>query len=173
MASRKTTQSQIRKGVIQMDTNLLQEVKAHWRQLRGMTYDLLDQLKGEDLDKKLPFPESQNIKYQFNCMIGAQESNIPLITKGVWEGFSSSLDREKKVTVEIIKKHMQEADRKLFAALDRTDLLMKFKDGSTPLMNYMILVEHESHHQGQLINFIYACNLPIPKSWADKWALSK
>lgn len=49
----------------------------------------------------------------------------------------------------------------------------KFKDGSTPLINYMILVEHEAHHQGQLINFIYACDLPIPKSWAEKWALSR
>ncbi len=156
-----------------MNESLLQEVKAHWLQLRGMTYDLLGKLKPEDLNKKLPFPASQDILYQFNCMIGAQESNIPLITKGVWEGFSSSLDKEPEKTIEVIKKHMQEADSKLFEALQSTDLLKKFSDGSSPLMNYMVLVEHEAHHQGQLINFIYACDLPIPKSWVDKWALSK
>ncbi|MBU1104380.1 DinB family protein [Patescibacteria group bacterium] len=156
-----------------MNDSLFQEIKAHWLQLRGMTYDLLGELKSEDLDKKLPFPTSQDILYQFNCMIGAQESNIPLITKGAWEGFSSSLDKEPQKTIEVIKKHMQEADNKLFEALQNTDLLRKFSDGSSPLMNYMMLVEHEAHHQGQLINFIYACDLPIPKSWADKWALSK
>lgn len=156
-----------------MNDSLFQEIKAHWLQLRGMTYDLLGELKSEDLDKKLPFPASQDILYQFNCMIGSQESNIPLITKGVWEGFSSSLDNEPQKTIEVIKTHMQEADNKLFEALQNTDLLSKYSDGGSPIMNYMILVEHEAHHQGQLINFIYACDLPIPKSWADKWALSK
>ncbi|MBV7333222.1 hypothetical protein KFU94_34315 [Chloroflexi bacterium TSY] len=48
-----------------------------------------------------------------------------------------------------------------------------FDDGGTPLSNYMRLVEHEAHHQGQLINFIYAHDLPIPFSWVDKWALSR
>ncbi|PIS22332.1 hypothetical protein COT50_02615 [candidate division WWE3 bacterium CG08_land_8_20_14_0_20_41_10] len=157
-----------------MNDNLTQEVINHWKQLRAMTYDLINELKPEDLNKKLPFPESQDILYQFNCMIGAQESNIPLITKGVWEGFSSSLDSEQgEKSVAVIKQHMQEADDKLLVALKSVDLLGKFKDGSSPLMNYMFLVEHEAHHQGQLINFIYACDLPIPKSWEQKWALTK
>ncbi|MCL5784878.1 MAG: hypothetical protein M1142_06025 [Patescibacteria group bacterium] len=147
-----------------MNNVLLQQVKEHWQQLRGMTYDLLNELKQEDLTKKLPFPQSQDIQYQFNCMIGAEESNIPLITKGAWEGFASSLDNEGEITIETIKKHMEEADKKLFSALEGVDLLQKFEDGTSSLINYMVLVEHESHHQGQLINFIYACNLPIPKS---------
>jgi len=152
---------------------LYTQVKKHWEQLRSMTYDLMDKLEQSDLRKKLPFPTSQNILYQFNCMLGAQESNIPLISKGKWEGFSSSLEKEENKSIEIIKKHMQEADKKLLDAMKNIDLLKKFEDGTSPLTNYIVLVEHESHHQGQLINFIYACDLPIPKSWADKWALSK
>lgn len=156
-----------------MNDNLVQETINHWKQLRSMTYDLLDELNPEDLSKKLPFPASQDILYQFNCMIGAQESNIPLITKGVWEGFSSSLDSEQEKSIPVIKQHMQKADGRLFEALKSIDLLKKFDDGGSPLMNYMILVEHEAHHQGQFINFIYACDLPIPKSWEQKWALKK
>lgn len=87
-----------------MKDKLFEEVKNHWKQLRGMTYDLIFLLKEEDLVKTLPFPESQNILYQFNCMIGGQESNIPLITKGKWIGFSSSLDKEKIKSLKIIKK---------------------------------------------------------------------
>lgn len=156
-----------------MKNSLLKEIQNHWRQLRGMTYDFLKEIKESDLVKKLPFPESQSLSYQFWCMVGAQESNIPLITKGKWEGFACSLDSEDKVTKEVIVTHMEEADEKLLRALQETDLLQKFSDGNTPLMNYMILVEHESHHQGQIINFIYAHNLPIPKSWKEKWALTR
>ncbi|MBI4130804.1 hypothetical protein HY468_05785 [Candidatus Roizmanbacteria bacterium] len=156
-----------------MNQQLTDQVISHWKQLRGMTYDLMDELTAQDLKKKLPFPESQNILYQFRCMLGAQESNMPMITKGVWEGFSSSLDQEPVKTLQVIKKHMQKVDEKLFAALKKVDLLKKFKSGDSPLINYMILVEHESHHQGQLINFIFTLNLPIPKSWADKWDLKR
>lgn len=156
-----------------MKDNLLEEVKKHWQQLRGMTYDFLNEIKEEDLEKKLPFPESQSLGYQFWCMVGAQESNLPLIKKGKWEGFACSLDKVDKVTKEVIVSHMKQADKSLMNVLEETDLLQKFEDNSTPLMNYMILVEHESHHQGQIINFIYAHDLPIPKSWEEKWALKK
>lgn len=156
-----------------MQDNLLEEIKKHWQQLRGMTYDFLNGIKEEDLEKKLPFSESQSLEYQFWCMVGAQESNIPLITKGKWEGFSCSLDKVNKVTKDILLSHMKQADESLMGALGHTDLLQKFEDNSTPLMNYMILVEHESHHQGQIINFIYAHDLTIPKSWEEKWALTK
>ena len=156
-----------------MNNDLNEEIKNHWNQLRGMTYDLLDLLLAEDLRKKLPFPASQDLLYQFNCMIGAQESNIPSITKGIWEGFTSSLDNEVEKDIKVIKRHMVEADKRLFDAIESIDLLKKFPDGRTPLINYMILVEHEAHHQGQAINFMYACNLPIPKSCEYKWALRK
>jgi len=156
-----------------MEKSLLEEIKNHWKQLRGMTYDFLNAIDDRDLEKKLPFPESQSLGYQFSCMTGAQESNVPLIAKGKWEGFSCSLDGENKITTEMIIAHMKNADSILMKALDEIDLLKKFDDGSTPLMNYLILVEHESHHQGQIINFIYAHDLPIPKSWNEKWALTK
>ncbi|NMB56746.1 hypothetical protein GYA19_02295 [Candidatus Beckwithbacteria bacterium] len=68
---------------------------------------------------------------------------------------------------------MQLADQVLFKTLEELDLLQVFEDGYSPMINYMILVEHEAHHQGQIINFIYACDLPIPKSWSEKWALKK
>ncbi len=158
-----------------MNDKLVQETKDHWRQLRGMTYDLLDAITDADLSKKLPFSESQDVQYQFWCMLGTQESWTSLLVSGVWEDWSCSLDKEdvKQVSLEGIKQHMRTADKQLFEALERDDLLRKFEDGSTPLMNYMILIEHESHHHGQLINSIYAHHLPIPESWEAKWALTR
>ena len=158
-----------------MSDRLLQEVKNHWQQLRGRTYNLLDELKDEDLSKTLPFPESQSLHYQLWCMLGSEESWIPFITTGSMEEWSCSLDQLERtqISVATIKQHLQAADQRLFEALDSVDLLQRFENGLTPLMNYMTLVEHESHHHGQLINFIYAHQLPIPESWAKQWALTR
>ena len=143
--------------------NIFEQVKKHWQQLRKGTYQFLDGIKETDLDLKLPFAKSQTIRYQLHCMCGAQESNISLIVEDKWNGYSSSLDKLGKTDLATIKTHLQAADKQMLAAM---------KKAYFSLVNYMILVEHEAHHQGQLINFIYAYNLPIPKSWQEKWALS-
>ncbi len=41
-----------------MTQTVLQSVQAHWQDLRGRTYDLLDVLSDADLNARLPFPES-------------------------------------------------------------------------------------------------------------------
>lgn len=157
-----------------MSEQLLQEIKDHWQQLRGMTYDLLDAITDEDLGLRLNFPESQALGYQFWCMLGTQESWMALLRSGEWDTWACSLDTiEGPVNRETIKAHLQAADQRLFETLEDRDLLAAYPSGSAPLMNYLLLVEHESHHQGQLINFIYAHHLPIPKSWVAKWALTR
>ena len=158
-----------------MAISLSDGIHEHWRQLRAMTYDLLDHLTREDLEKRLPFPESQTLGYQFWCMLGAQESWLPLLRYGTWQGFTCSLDQIDMTTdaLATIKAQFRKADAQLFEVLDSGDLLRELKDGATPLTHYLNLVEHEAHHQGQLINFIYAIGLAIPESWAEKWALSR
>ncbi len=149
-------------------------VSSHWVQLREMTFDLLDVLEVSDLGLKLEFERSQSIGYQFWCMLGAQESWIALIESGEWGGFSCSLNSLEGIRViENFRGQMKLADELLLRILETDSLTREFDDGSTPLSHYMTLVEHESHHQGQLINFIYAHDLAIPKSWEAKWALRR
>jgi hypothetical protein len=157
-----------------MSDTLLDQTIAHWNDLRGRTYDLLDALTPADLPKRLPFPESQSVYYQFWCMLGTTESFAKLIAAGDWQGWDSSLPFEPgDMTPEAVRAALQQTDESLFAALRQHDLMQPYGRGATPLRHYFRLVEHESHHHGQLINFIYALNLPIPASWADEWALSR
>lgn len=144
--------------------DLSSQLKTHWQELRGRTYDLLDSLTDADLEKTLPFPESQSLGNQFYCMLGTQESWGPLLTKGRMEGWSSSISLVPKAEVVSYQteysQRLRAADEQLFATLDSVDWTQTFADGDTPLAKYLRLVEHEAHHHGQLINFIYALSLP-------------
>ena len=159
-----------------MTQTVLQSVQTHWRDLRGRSYDLLDVLADADLNALLPFSESQNILYQFYCMLGTQESWPPVLLEGRMRGWDCSLKAApagEALPIERVRAAMVAADAALHAAFEQADWLRVFENGATPLAGYYRLVEHESHHHGQLINLIYANNLPIPASWADSWALTR
>jgi uncharacterized damage-inducible protein DinB len=158
-----------------MNPGLAANLQRHWQMLRGRTYDLLDHLSDADLDRRLPFPASQTIAYQLWCMLGSQESWIDYLRVGALEHWSCSLAGTPRadLSVDLFRQRFQAADQRLAAALHEADLLQPYANGLTPLLVHQMLVEHEAHHHGQLINFIYALDLPIPSSWAEQWALSR
>ena len=157
-----------------MPTPLNTHIANHWRQLRGRTLDLVALLEPAQLDLKLPFEASQSIHYQFWCMLGAQQSWQALFESGEWDGFSCTLTgRDEHKQPAVVTEMMRAADKKLLSILETADLNEAFENGTTRLDHYFSLVEHESHHQDQLINFIYAHDIEIPASWAKKWSLSR
>jgi hypothetical protein len=143
-----------------------------WLSIRAMTYDFLDVLKESDLGLKLPFPESQPIGYQFWCMTGAHESYLKELEFGDWQGFSSSMDQLEHPTPTAIKVNMQRSDEKMAELLRTKNLTVKLDSGKYGYELVQLMIEHEMHHQGQLINLMFCHHLPIPESWRDKWALS-
>ena len=157
---------------------LSQHLQENWKSLRGRTYDLLDVLKQEDLEKKLPFPTSQSLYYQFECMVGTTETLADAIKTGKSQTWHCSLwsvpsHVSSQVPLVTVREHFQQSDELFLSALGGAELLTKQEDQTSPLQKYWMLVEHESHHHGQLINFVYALDLPIPQSWADLWKLTR
>lgn len=154
--------------------DLQTQIKNQWKSLRGRTYDFLDVISQANLENKLPFQQSQSIYYQFDCMIGTTETITDSIKNEHGDPWHCSLPNNvSSMPKEQIKKHLQKSDDSLLKILTKTDLLTQQADNRTPLDKYLELVEHESQHQGQIINFIYALNLPIPQSWATYWHLKK
>ena len=157
---------------------LSQHLQEGWKALRGRTYDLLDVLKQEDLEKKLPFPTSQSLYYQFECMIGTTETLGDAIKTGKSQKWHCSLwslpsHVSSSVPLATIREYFQRSDEFLLTTLEEAELLTEQEDHTSPLQKYWTLVEHESHHHGQLINFIYALDLPIPQSCANLWKLTR
>jgi len=144
---------------------------AQWSSIRRLTYDYLAVLEKDHLPKRLPFPESQSLGYQFWCMVGAHESYLRSIEAGRWKGFSSSLDEFEVVTPAIIQQQMQKADAHMAALLKDLPLEEQRRDGHYGYEIVFQMIKHEMHHHGQLINFLYYLHLPIPPSWHEEWAL--
>lgn len=157
---------------------LSQHLQEGWKALRGRTYDLLDVLKQEDLEKKLPFSTSQSLYYQFECMVGTTETLGNALKTGKSQEWHCSLwslpgHASSSVPLATIRAYLQRSDEFLLTTLEEAALLMEQEDHTSPLQKYWTLVEHELHHHGQLINFIYALDLPIPQSWANRWNLTR
>ncbi len=144
-----------------------------WQGIRQLTCDYLDELKPSDLALKLPFPESQSLLNQFYCMVGAEESYLRELQHGEWQGFSSSIADIQAITPAIIKDHMREADKMMSDLLSTTDLTQKLSNGKPGYKVVQSIIEHEMHHHGQLINFMYCHKFPIPQSWFLKWHLTR
>jgi hypothetical protein len=154
--------------VVQLFDLLLRQ----WQGLRRLTFDYLDMLDPAHLDRKLPFPTSKSLGYQFWCMLGAQESYTKKLEHGTWQGFSSSLDQFDMVTPAVIKQQMEKADAALAHLLATLSSDHKLLNGQFAHEAVFQIIKHESHHHGQLINFMFYLQLPIPASWHDEWALA-
>jgi len=136
-----------------------------WQKIRQATYEYLDMLEPHHLDLRLPFPKSKTLGYQFWCMVGAHESYLKKLEQGSWQGFSSTLDEFATVTPTIIKEQMQRADARLTDLCQRIDLESTLDDGEPRYTVLFDLIKHEMHHHGQLINFLFCHQLPIPPLW--------
>lgn len=153
---------------IELSSVLLEQ----WQAIRGLTYDFLAPLAPEQLALRLPFARSQSLGYQFWCMTGAHESYLRKLETGAWQGFASSLDGLAEVTPALITAQMQAADARLADLLASMDLSRPLANGQPAYEVVMQMIKHEMHHHGQLINFLYCHELPIPASWQEEWALS-
>lgn len=145
---------------------------AQWQGLRRLTYDYLAVLEPAHFARKLPFEKSQTLAYQFWCMVGAQESYTKKLQHGSWQGFSSSLGQFKEYTSPIVIGQMQQADDALAHCLSTMSSEQRLQNGEYAHEVVFQIIKHESHHHGQLINFMFCLQLPIPTSWRDEWALS-
>ena len=145
---------------------LLETVKFNLQRSVSLYDALMALLPESALAERLPAARSNSIGQQLWCVVGARESYARAIAAGEWKGFSCSVTKEQC----LIKVALTRA-----LALSGATLVQVVSAAGTftNTQNQLILdvLEHEAAHQGQLIRFLYALNLPIPDAWKSRYAL--
>ena len=107
-----------------MRQQLTNEFTRHWRHLRGRTYELLDLLQDADLEKRLPFPASETLGYQFMCMLTMSDSIYSgLAGKDFADHDAAFAGAKQQITVGQLRVAMQRSDEKVLAALTSAEPL--------------------------------------------------
>ncbi len=129
--------------------------------------ELAASLTEASLQRKLPDIRSNRVGQQIWCVVGARESYARAVAAGAWEGFRCSMtgpDCESISAVrEALLRSREEVEQCLVAQTPWSDVQSGF---------VLALLEHEAAHQGQLIRYLYALELPIPEGWKSRYALS-
>jgi hypothetical protein len=127
---------------------------------------LIVQIPEPALALRLPGVRSNTIGQQLWCLIGARESYSRAILSGEWMGFSCSVTRAQCSNRVDLASSLAVSGKRLLEVVSDGD---SFTDSQYGLI--VDVLEHEAAHQGQLIRYIYALNLPIPDIWRTRFAL--
>lgn len=127
-----------------------------------LTKDLAMHLDEDALKLHLSTVPSNTIGGQLWCIVGARESYIKAVERGIWSGFSCSL-KDPSSKNEVLK------------CLDHTyNNLLDFIDQNlteTQTTFLFDLLEHEIQHHGQLMRFVYGNHLTFPISWKKRYTV--
>lgn len=141
-------------------------LKSSFRRSVSLYEDLISGIPESALSEKIPGVRSNTIGQQLWCVVGARESYRRAIAAGEWKGFSCSVTNEQCRSKSDLASSLALSGAKLLEAVSAEGSL-------TDVQHRLILdaLEHEAAHQGQLIRFLYALDLPIPESWKTRYAL--
>ena len=143
-----------------------ERVTQHLERALGLYRDLIDTLPADALSRRLPDLPSNTIGEQLWCVVGARESYSKAIEHGGWRGFACSLSGDDTTDEEKVARQLEASAQRVLAVMGGA---ASFDD---PQSEYALdLLEHETQHHGQLIRYLYALKLDIPRSWKDRYAL--
>ena len=145
---------------------LLEVVKSNLYRSVSLYDSLIALLPESALGEGLPGVRSNTIGQQLWCVIGARESYGRAISAGEWRGFSCSVTKGQCSTKADLTRSLASSGARLIEVVAAEEA---FTDAQHQLI--LNVLEHEAAHQGQLIRFLYALNLPIPDSWKSRYAL--
>jgi hypothetical protein len=161
-----------------MDDNL-KEVIAEWKFNQSVTIELIKGFNDKIIQKKLPRPGINTFCKHFQEMIGVQEAYIRGIETGKMD-FSIMPADDKldgKDTCKQLMKKIESIEKRFNRVVNTAKVKQKIqwsKDDSKALIAHITtLCTHEVLHQGQIVAFCYALNIPIPKYVVEMWSLTQ
>jgi uncharacterized damage-inducible protein DinB len=114
--------------------------------------------------QKLPNIRSNTVGSQLQCVIGVREMWTTTMETGESPGFHPSLSKEQTSDGEAVIAKLAET-----AELVRATLSEKLSEAQED--QALSLLEHESGHTGQLLRYLFALDVEIPRLWVKYFDL--
>lgn len=129
--------------------------------------DLVAELDANHLSQSLPDIRSNTLGAQLWCVGGGRRSYGRAIAAGAWQGFSPAFSSKEAGDPVAVASALTDTAIEL-------DQILDAHGGRLDPDRYELALaglEHESQHHGQLIRYIYALDVVIPQSWAERYNL--
>ena len=123
-----------------------------------MFEELGKSLPAEAYGQKMPNIPSNRVGSQLQCIIGVREMWATKMTTGENPGFHPALSKEQVTDgAAVVAKLAETAD---LVRSTLTDDLTEEQEEET-----LGLLEHESGHVGQLLRYLFALDVEVPRLW--------
>lgn len=142
------------------------QLTKHINVMLRMYEQLAESLPPDSYGMKLPNIRSNTVGQQLWCVIGGRETWSKAIETGEWPGFSSTLTKQQTSNAEAIKMKLASG-----AELVRSTLPEELDETQEDFA--LGLLEHESGHTGQLLRYLFALDVEIPRLWVKYFALDQ
>ena len=151
-----------------------------WKETRQLTYDFVNEMPLEILNKKLPRPGLNTLAKHILEMSLVQKAYTRAL-----EGESLDFSEVEGITFgeedytagsknELIK-YLEDADNYFCKVVEKVknwdDKIEMFGEIVPKYSVLEILIRHETLHHGQFVAFGYLLKVKFPESWIEAWAL--
>jgi len=151
-----------------------------WKETRQLTYDFVNEMPLEILNKGLPRPGLNTLAKHILEMSLVQNAYTKVLeeepldfseVEGITFGKEDYIASGKN---ELIK-FLEDADENFYRVIKRVknwnERIEIFEETIPKYSVLELLIRHETIHHGQFVAFGYILNVKFPKSWIDAWAL--
>ena len=131
-----------------------------------MNNEFMKVIKEEALKLNIESTRSNSIGSQIACLLGARDAYGKCIVSDTEFSWNPDFKHSDRYNHTIINKHAYDVSNKL---INQISGLEELSDNQSSLI--IDLISHEYLHQGQLIRYIYANDLEMPKEMKSFWHL--
>jgi len=164
-----------------MDNKNIQEVLIKgWKETRKLTYDFIEEVSLENLNRKLPRPGLDTFAKQIYEMALVQKDYAKVLqgcaldfsdVAGITFGKEEYVAKNKEELIDLLKEGDKFFYDNIVNITDWRSEVDVFGDKIPKYAILELLTRHETLHHGQFIAFAYLLKIELPKSWITAWAL--
>ena len=151
-----------------------------WKETRKLTYDFVNEVPMELLNKKLPRPGLDTFAKHIYEMALVQKAYVDVLkgkpldfseVEGITFGKEDYVAEDKDELIKLLK----DVDTYFYNVVkevkDWNNMVEVFGVEVPKYSILELMIRHETFHHGQFVAFSYLLKIKLPETWIEAWAL--